>query len=238
MKKIFFTLGLLIVSYGVFAQDASSTATPGTGTVVAKATEHSKDFLVIQLGYVNFTGTNASSIHTGFNRQFNIALMYDIPIPKSNFSMAAGLGIGSDNYYLKRSSLDLKSGTSLIPDFQYPTDQYKRFKLSQTYLELPVELRYRGVPDNANKGFKAGIGLKVGDLLQAKTRSVQANGVGKLVEKESDKGLFNTWRFAATARVGYGNFAIYGTYSLTKTFKDGSLYSVSPYSVGLQISGL
>lgn len=231
MKKIFITLGLLIVSYGIFAQDGGST------TMVAKATEHSKDFLVIQLGYVGLTGTNASNIKTGFDRQFNIALMYDIPLQKTNFSLAAGLGIGNDNFYLRDQSLDLKSGTSTIPNFQN-TDTYKRFKFSQTYLEVPLELRFRQIPENANKGFKAGIGLKIGDLLNAKTRSVSNNGLGKLVEKESNKGLFNTWRFAATARVGYGNFAIYGTYALTSTFKDNSLYDVRPFSIGLQISGL
>jgi hypothetical protein len=231
MKKIFFTLGLMAVSYGVFAQDAKNAV---ANSAMGAAT-HSKDFLVIQLGYVGLSGAGASKINSGFNRQFNIALMYDIPLQNTNFSLAAGLGFGSDHIYLKKQSLDL-TAVSTSPTFR-DTDVYKRFKLATTYLELPLELRYRQVPENANKGFKVGVGLKIGNLVNAHTRSVETINNSKHIEKEANKSLFNTWRFAATARVGYGNFSLYGTYALTSTFKDGGT-EVKPYSIGLMISGL
>lgn len=232
MKKLFFTLGLMAVSYGVFAQDAKNAV---ANTAMGAAT-HSKDFLVIQLGYVGLTGTGASNINTGFNRQFNIAFMYDIPLQKTNFSLAAGLGIGSDHYHLKDQSLDLRNA-STTPSFQN-TDAYSKFKLATTYLEIPLELRYRQVPENANKGFKVGLGVKIGNLVNAHTRSVSTVNGSKLIEKEASKRLFNTWRFAGTARIGYGNFALYGTYTLNSMFKDNGTYDVKPYSIGLMISGL
>jgi hypothetical protein len=106
------------------------------------------------------------------------------------------------------------------------------------YLEIPLEIRYRQVPENANKGFKVGLGIKVGNLVNVHTRSVQTINNSKSIEKEANKSLFNTWRFAGTARVGYGNFALYGTYALTTIFKDNSTYDIKPYTIGIMISGL
>ncbi|MBW8685949.1 outer membrane beta-barrel protein [Chitinophaga rhizophila] len=232
MKKLFISLGLMAASLGGFAQDAKN----AVANTAMGAASHSKDFLVIQLGYVGLSGTGAGNIKTGFNRQLNIALMYDIPMQKTNFSLAAGLGIGSDHYQLNDMSLDLRN-TSSVPNFQ-ETDTYSKFKLAATYVEIPLELRYRQVPDNANKGFKVGFGLKVGNLINAHTRSVENLGGSKLIEKEASKRLFNTWRFSGTARVGYGNFAVYGTYALNGIFKENGTYDVNPYSFGFMISGL
>ena len=233
MKKIFFTLGLLGISYGIFAQD-NSASTAVTSKAMGAAM-HSRDFLVIEFGYVGLTGTGASNINTKFNRTFNIALMYDIPLQKSNFSLAAGLGIGSDNYIFNNQRLDITntSGPSLLN-----TDTYKKSKLSTTYLEIPLELRFRQVPDNANKGFKAAIGIKAGTLLNAHTRTVSNVDGFKVVEKENSNHWFTNLRYVGTARIGYGNFALFGTYALNNLFKDNSTYAVSSYSFGISISGL
>ena len=37
---------------------------------------------------------------TGFGRGFNGYICYDFPLGKSNFSFAAGIGIGTSNIYL------------------------------------------------------------------------------------------------------------------------------------------
>jgi hypothetical protein len=234
MKKVFFSLGMLLVSYSIFAQDAGD----ATKARAMNSVAHSKDFLVIQLGYVGLNGTGASSIKTGFNRELNIALMYDIPLKNSNFSLAAGLGISSTNIYLKDQTLDLTTVSS-SPDFSEDnSNKYKKFKLSTNYLEIPLEIRYRQVPENANKGFKVGVGVKVGNLVNVHTRSVETINNSKHIEKESNKSTFNTWRFVGTARVGYGNFALFGTYALTSLFKETGTYDIRPYSIGISISGL
>jgi hypothetical protein len=231
MKKIFFTLGMLLVSYCTFAQDAKT----AVANKAMGATERSRDFLVIQLGYVGLNGTGASNINSGFNREFNLALMYDIPLQNTNFSLAAGLGISSTGIYLKDQIIDLKSGTS--PNFA-SNQNYSKFKLAMNYLEIPLEIRYRQVPENANKGFKVGLGIKVGNLVNVHTRSVQTINGNKNIEKEANKSMFNTWRFAGTARIGYGNFAVYGTYNLTSVFKETGTYDIRPYSIGIALSGL
>ena len=56
--------------------------------------------------------------------------------------------------------------------------------------------------------------------------------------KESTKNYFNTTRLAATARLGYGNFSLFGAYDLTSLFKDGVAPDIKGFQVGLTFSGL
>jgi len=56
--------------------------------------------------------------------------------------------------------------------------------------------------------------------------------------KENSKSYFNTTRLAATARVGYGNFSLFGAYSLTGIFKDGIAPDIKGMQIGLAFSGL
>ncbi|WP_143309569.1 porin family protein [Chitinophaga vietnamensis] len=233
MKKIIFTLGLIAVSIGVFAQDGGSPMNKAVN-----AATHSKDFLMIQLSYDGWAGS-PDSVKTGFNRGFNVAFMYDMPFKKSKMSLAAGLGISTSGISLKDHAMDV-TGASNSKSVSFPaTTNVKRYKVATTYIEIPVELRYRSVPDNANKGFKAAIGLKVGALVDAhtKARVTGANGA-KTTEKEKNREFFNPWRFAATARVGYGNFALFGSYSINPLLKDNSVYDIRPYQIGIALSGL
>lgn len=234
MKKIIFTLGLIAVSIGVFAQDGGSPMNKAVNKVT-----HSNDFLMIQLSYDGWAGA-PDSIKSGLNRGFNIALMYDFPFKKSKLSMAAGLGISTSGVYLKDHTMDIQG--KLNPNqVSFPTTNYKKNKVATTYLEIPIELRYRSVPDNANKGFKAAIGVKVGALVDAhtKVKYTGANG-SKDIDKDANRGFFNPWRFSATGRVGYGNFALFGSYSLNPLLKDNNSNNldIRPYQIGICLSGL
>ncbi|MCW3462571.1 porin family protein [Chitinophaga nivalis] len=234
MKKIIFTLGLIAAAMGVFAQDGGSPM----NKAVNRAT-HSRDFLMIQLAYDGWSGA-PDNVKTGFNRGFNVALMYDVPLKNSPISLAAGLGVSTSGVFLKDNIMDI-SGKSNRNTASFPANNnaYKKFKVATTYVELPIEIRYRSVPDNANKGFKAAIGMKIGALVDAHTKgkNTGANG-SKNIDKVANKGFFNPWRFAATARVGYGNFAVFGAYSLNTLLKDNNNIDIRPYQIGICISGL
>ncbi|MBV8254819.1 MAG: PorT family protein [Chitinophaga sp.] len=233
MKKIIFTLGLIAASLGVFAQDGGSPMNKAMNSVT-----HSRDFLMIQVAYDGWAGS-PDSVKTGFNRGFNIAFMYDMPFKKSKFSIAPGLGISTSGVMLKDHTMDV-AGRVNTSDVTFPyTTANKRYKVATTYVEIPIELRYRSVPDNANKGFKAAIGVKVGALLDAHTKAkfTGPNGA-KTTDKERNNQFFNPWRFSATARVGYGNFGVFASYSLNPLLKNSDKYDIRSYQIGIALSGL
>ncbi|MFY0252905.1 porin family protein [Chitinophaga sp. 30R24] len=234
MKKILFTLGFIAVSIGVFAQDGGSAMNKAVNKVV-----HSNDFLMIQLAYDGWSG-KPDSVRTGLNRGFNVALMYDFPFKKSKMSLAPGLGVSTSGVYLKDHYMDIQ-GKLNANQATFPSTTNKKNKIATTYIEIPVELRYRSVPDNANKGFKAAVGVKIGALVDAHTKEkyVGANG-DKNIDKDQNRGFFNPWRFSGTARVGYGNFSLFGAYSINTLLKDNNNNNVDirPYQIGICLSGL
>lgn len=223
MKKTILAFGLLIFSHYTFAQ-----------STFKSAVNKSKDYFVIQAGYAGLTGTGANTLHMGLNRTVNIALMFDNRLNDSKFSLGVGLGVGTDNFYFKKEAIDITNTTS--PN-RVASDNYKKSKLSTTYLEIPLELRFHQYPEDLNKGFKIGVGIKAGYLLNAHTRVVNNQTGHNVTETESSKYWFNTFRFVPTARIGWGNFALFGTYGLTPIFKSNNTFSIKAYSVGVSFGG-
>lgn len=249
MKQILGML-MLVVSLSAVAQDKKTKVKVQEPKAPKVKPDYSKldlskrasDHFMLQFGIAGWGNKMDNSITTkGFNRTFNGYFMFDFPF-KSNpkLSVAIGPGVGSDNIYFDKMTVDLntRNGASFKRD---TITQYKKHKLETGFLEAPIELRYSTKPDNMNKGWKLAFGAKVGTLVGAKVKSkvdLDATGTGGYISKEKDKRYLNTTRFALTARAGLGNFSIFGTYTVTSFFKEGLGPSVKPFSIGLALSGL
>lgn len=200
----------------------------------------SRDFLMLQFTYDSWSKLPDSIKIGGIGRGFNGYVCYDFPIRKSNFSFAAGIGIGTSNIYLdNQEAIFTDTGTlgdqvRFVPERQ----DLKRFKITTAYLEAPFELRYFGNKDNRNKGFKAAIGFRAGTLVGAHTKDRRTVEGVKVADKIDTRRYFEKWRFAGTLRLGYGNFSIFGAYNINSLFKENNGPQVVPYSVGLCITGL
>jgi len=234
-KRIALLLAVLFFyTSSLFAQDVVSSDIKPTGIK-----KPSRDIIMIQITYDNWLNKPDSVSLTGFGRGTNFYICYDFPISKSNFSFAAGIGIGTSTLYLKDQQLVLTdTGAAAQALFLPESKDYKKFKFSSTFLEAPFELRYFGNKDNRNVGFKAAIGLRVGTLLGVHTKARYTVDGSKVIEKENTKRFFENWRYAATVRVGWGNFSVMGAYNLGGVFKEGKGPDVTPYSIGLCITGL
>jgi hypothetical protein len=199
------------------------------------------DHFMFQFGLAGWSGKPANITTKTFNRTFNAYFLFDFPF-KTNprLSVAVGPGVGTDNIYFKDMTVDLnnRNGVTFTRD---TIVKYKKHKLATGYLEAPVELRYSSNPQNMNKGWKLAIGAKVGTMIDAKVKSkidLDATGTGGYFTKEKDKRYLNTTRVALTGRIGYGNFSVFGTYTVTDFFKEGQGPVVRPFSIGLTVSGL
>jgi hypothetical protein len=239
MRKISFILFALLASITVFSQKTTNKEK----SIADKAADH----FMFQVGTNIWTGTadTVKAYVKGFNRSANVYVMYDKQFKNSpKFSIAAGIGIGTSNIYFKKMEIDIIATKSKLPFLRADTgNYYKKFKLATAYLEIPLELRFTSDPANPNKSIKAAIGVKLGTLLSAHTKgkTLQNSAGTKLnasAVKESSKAYFNGTRIAATARVGYGNFSLFGSYGLTSIFKDGVAPDTKLIQFGLTISGL
>jgi len=181
----------------------------------------------------------------GSSRGANFYLMYDKSFKENpKFSIAFGIGIGTSNVYFDKMSVNINGTTPTLGFYNLDTvSRFSKYKVSTAYAEVPVEFRFFSNPKNPNKSIKVALGAKVGTLINAHTKGktlLNASGttINQFTQKVTAKGYFNTTRIAATARVGYGNFSVFGSYNLTTMFKDNVAANIKLLQLGICISGL
>ena len=146
--------------------------------------------------------------------------------------------------YFKNMSVDIKAKTNKLPFNNLDSlNHFKKYKLTTAFLEIPLELRFTANPEKESKSIKAAIGVKVGTLLNVHVKGktlLDKDGktLNSYTAKETGKGYFNSTRLAATARIGYGNFSLFGSYQFNNIFKDGVAADVKLFQIGLNFSGL
>ncbi len=217
MKKvIIFITGLLILSTS-FAQDYE----------LAKGKFSSGVAIFTDIWQGLPDGMKSRTINQGAS----YFVMYNHRFLKSNFSGAIGVGMGTHNLY-SNSLIDADSvGNTIF----VPIDgiDYKRSKISLTYLDFPVELRFK-----SQKKFRLAIGFKAGVNIDShsKYKGDDLSGIKEEVKVKS-KNLKNLekWRYGVTGVIGYRwiNMVVY--YSLSKVFKEGSGPEIYPISIGISL---
>ena len=255
MKKLI-TLSLaLAFVLPLFAQDSTKTAAPAPASASKKKVwkynpNRANDHFMIQLGYNGWASKPDTIATKGIPRTFNMYFMFDFPFKTSpRFSVGIGAGLGTDNFYLDKMSIDIAGRNSNTLAFKLDSNYFKKYKIATTYLEIPVELRFAADPDNTNKSWKMAVGGKIGTLLSAMTKgknlmSSKGGTINNYTEKIKSKRYFNSTRLAVTGRISKGVFGIFGQYQINQFIKDGAvpagspLVDIRPFTIGLSISGL
>lgn len=239
MKKIFaFSALFICVGFSSFAQSATDADDQSTNSR-SMVQKPSRDFLMLKFNYNGWA--NADTVKTkGLGRGFEGSLSYDFPIKKSHFSFAVGIGVSVSNMYLDNQVLVVKdTGSAAVARVVPESDvDYKRYKLTTTYLQMPLELRFFGNNKNRNRGFKAAIGANINLLVGAHTKGATSVSSAKINDKIDTRRFLQPWTFAPTMRIGYGNFSLYASYNLVPIFKEKSGPQMLPYSIGLCLTGL
>jgi len=262
MKKLFIAF-LLAGSFSqLSAQDSLTTSGTQVQDSILKANSQPKkqkkdwskvnidnrtgDHFIMQFGINNWTKAPDSIDIKGFNRMFNAHLMYDLPF-KTNprFSVALGVGVGVDNIYFDKVIVDItgRKANKLTFDDVSDTTHFKKYKVMNTYLEVPLELRFTSNPENYNKAWKLALGAKIGTMVGAvaKGKNWQTSteqSINNYTDKEKSKRFFNSTRLAVTGRIGYGIFSAFVVYQVNAFIKEGFGPDVRPLQFGLAISGL
>jgi hypothetical protein len=251
MKQL---LGLILsfsLTTTAFAQVDTGFSSPAPAPTPKKwstlnLNNRANDHFMIQLSVDNWANKTDTMQLKGISRGFNMYLMYDMPF-KTNpqFSVAGGVGVSTSNIYFEKTYIDIAGRNKNVLDFADVSDttNFKKYKLTTAYLEVPLELRWLANPENSNRSWKIAIGGKIGTLISASTKgkTLQSSSDQVVLNgtfKEKSKRFFNGTRMSATLRAGYGNFSLFGSYQLNNFIKEGSGPNIRPYQIGLTISGL
>lgn len=158
---------------------------------------------------------NFSQISLGFSRHFGIV---------------TGLGLNWNNYRFDGNNNILKGDGGIIEMYD-PGDILKKSKFSTVYLNLPFLLEIQIPADYHTLNLAVG---PVGAVkLYSNSKMIFDNG--DKISTDSDLSL-NIFRYGVTARFGFENFHVYGTYYMTPLFRPGKSpagVDLFPFEIGL-----
>jgi len=159
------------------------------------------------IDYMTFHSSKSGNFNINFT-QLSLGLSRHI-------GFVTGLGLNWNNYRFDGNNNIAKGDNGVIGELD-PGANLEKSKLATLFLTLPFMLEFQ-LPVNSNH-----LNIAAGPIgavkLGSHTKMVFENG--HTVKAYGDFSL-NMLRYGATARVGYGNFQLYGTYYVTPLFQDG-----------------
>lgn len=246
MKKIALFLFGCLVLLQAHAQDTTSRKRAKKDWSKVSLANRPKDHFLLQLGYNHWASAPDSLQTKGIPRAVNVYFLFDFPFKTDpRFSVALGAGVATENQHFENTYIDISGSRADRLGFYNvkDTNHFKKYKLSNTYLEAPIELRFTSNPVQNLRSWKAAIGVKVGTMVGAGTRgkdlvNKEGRTINAYVMKERAKRYFNGTRLSVMARFGYGIVSIYGSYQINSFIKEGFGPDVRPLQIGITISGL
>lgn len=222
MKKI-----ILVIAFGFF------TLSNFAQSVSESTVKH------ISLGYDLYSSIwlnmPADVNSRDINQGVNIFAMYDHSLNDKGFSVAAGLGISSENLFITDNYVaDIHADVIEFTPLPSSVD-VSRNKMNFTYLDIPLELRLKTEND-----VRFSVGFKIGILMDSKTFykgnafDVNGNDLGYVViDKFKKINQLETYRFGLQFRAGYKWVQAFGYYSLNKVFIVDKGPQMAPLSIGV-----
>jgi hypothetical protein len=197
----------------------------------------------IELGLNNYVTSGKSfamptdidymSVHSSKSTNFNINFTQLSLGLARHIGFVTGLGLNWNNYRFDGNN-NIQKGTDGVIEELDPGSNLEKSKLATLFLTVPVMLELQFPLDHNRLTIAAG---PIGALkLSSHTKMVFEDG--HTVKSWGDFSL-NMLRCGATARVGYGNFHIYGTYYRTPLFQTGKGpggYNLYPFEIGAALT--
>ncbi len=223
MKQVFVLLFfVLTLVSNVVAQEGTKT----------EARNSHQDHMLVDFGYETFTSRPGFTDFEWTNNGLNIQLFYDKLFGQSGFSGAIGIGFSTQSYYSNKQIRRDTTKAFLYSDWINPETTYERNKVSTSWLEVPVELRFRSKTDDWGYRWKFSVGGKVGFLFDTHDKLVDLNGVKYKTYYFPD---MNNVRVGLIARAGYGKVNFTTFFSLTEFFIPGRGPEMKQVSIAISL---
>jgi hypothetical protein len=169
------------------------------------------------------------ALNQGKSAEFNLNFYeLNIGLAKSYVGLVSGMGL-SFNSYRFENPFTLEKTTNRTEPLPLDPEKLAKTKLAVSYLNVPLLLEFQ-IPVNHNEGrlfINAGLvgGVKIGSHTKVK--------YGDTKDKVRSGFNMNSFKYAATARVGYKDVSLFATYSLTPLFQTGKGPELTPFSIGI-----
>jgi hypothetical protein len=174
----------------------------------------------------DLSGPDQFSLGFFGSRTVNLYYQYDFRILNSSFSFVPGIGLSLERFKFTNDNTLGYNGTDLqsivmVPPADAGFPNIRKSQLITNYVDVPVEIRYSTKPDDPARSFKISVGGRIGYMYDSftKIKYKEDSEVKKLKDKQDFN--LNKFRYGLTARIGVGNFSLFGYYNLSPLFEEG-----------------
>jgi hypothetical protein len=151
--------------------------------------------------------------------------------------LTAGIGTEWHNYRFENDITLVKdNGRMNVKELasmqEYSGKNIRKTKLTDWWLNVPVAIEVNGGGD---RSMYASFGI-VGSLLLNSHTKIVVDDHGKKKDKVWNSFYLNPFRASLMAKLGYHDWGVYATYSLTKMFQDGKGPELYPFAAGVTLN--
>lgn len=161
---------------------------------------------------------------------FNLWEKY-MPIWEEKIGLVTGAGFKFNNYDLVQDVVIVNQMDSVFGVVD-PTRSINKNRFKTTAVHVPLMLE-TNLGKDADHSFHLAVGGTVSYMLNTRTKQKYKQDGENYKKKDKSDFNVNDFQFAATARVGYGDFTVYATYNLTPLFENNKGPEVYPFTVGV-----
>ena len=196
----------------------------------------------LHFSYSKLTLLNApDELQQKWNSQgWQLMLMYESPLGRrSHFGLAYGLGF-TGNYWHTNLRITTNPGGGNLNYSYLPSDStYKKNRFSSSFIDIPVEFRYRSKSDKKGRYFR----FYLGGLVGYRIGSFSQFREGSYNVKHFNIDDLTRWHYGAFVRTGYWLFNLYVYYGFNSVFDPSrsdnypvGLDKMQSLSVGISVS--
>ena len=182
---------------------------------------------------VDYKGFTPNFMDLNQNKSFEISLnflRYSIGLQKDkrNIGLVTGLGLTFNDYRFS-NPYTIENDNGMVKPVLLEKATLSKTKLSTSYLTVPLMLEFQ-IPVNGREKKLYISGGVIGGLKVGSHTKIKQDGDKR---KSRDDFNINPFRYGATARVGYKGINLFGTWYLSKFFKDNRGPDLTPFTIGI-----
>ncbi|GAB4131277.1 MAG: hypothetical protein Fur0041_01520 [Bacteroidia bacterium] len=157
----------------------------------------------------------------------------NIHIYKNWVNLGTGFGLSWYHYNFRNSY-------TLTPNVPFQTASldsfsYRKNRLNVCYVNVPLFLEFN-TNASADRSFHFGAGMQFGyNVFDNKVKQKYELNGETFKRKIKDDYNVNPFKYDIIARIGYGNYTIFGSYSLSTLFEKSKGPTLYPFTAGLHI---
>lgn len=192
-----------------------------------------KDFSLSRNSTDEFMDLNTGK---SWNMNLNFA-QYSINLINNKFGLVTGLGLEWNYYRFDNNNTIQKDadGVIITDTTTYAGFSIDKSKLSTTYATVPLLLEWHS-SSNQDRGVVIAAGVIGGVKLGSNTKIVYKENGDTNKDKKRDDYNLSPFKYGITARIGVGDWLVYGTYYLTSLFEKDKGPELYPFSIGIALS--